>query len=104
MSRRTVAGWHPADELPPTDKDGESDYCLVMCAESSAPVVAWFNRFDNRWTSAIRSEFEQLHVTWWRKLKAIPISILPNDRFRRELALNMKMAYDDTKGEAHEQI
>ena len=101
MSVRTIAGWHPADEKPPTENEGESDYSMVLCAESSAPVVAWFNRFDNQWTPAIRSDFARLNISWWRRLKPIPVSILPQDGFRRELALNMNLAYDDTrKGDA----
>lgn len=93
-----VHGWTTVDTLPPTDNEGESGYMLVMCKECSAPVVAWYNSFDRAWYSGIKSLFDTLTVQWWKPLDRIPVSILPPDNlFRRELAINMGLAWPDEK-------
>ena len=51
-------GWHPASELPPLDKDGDSQDLIVICAMDSY--------FDlPRWSKVVNGIWGDKDVKWW---------------------------------------
>ena len=52
-------GWHPASELPPLDKDGNSQDVIVICGTMNL-------HYDlPRWSSVVNGIWGDKDVKWW---------------------------------------
>ena len=88
--------WRPAEELPLTDTEGESAYLLILCKESSAPVVGYYTtgylESTGRYVAAFGGA-KPVTARWWTPLEQIPASILPPGS--SQWAIQTGLAYRD---------
>lgn len=55
----TKVGWHSANELPPLDKDGNSQDVIVICGTMNL-------HYDlPRWSSVVGGTWGDKDVKWW---------------------------------------
>lgn len=55
----SLLGWHPASELPPLDKDGNSQDVIVICGTTNL-------HFDlPRWSQVVEGIWGDSNVKWW---------------------------------------
>ena len=55
------AGWHPSSELPPLDKDGNSQDVIVICGT----VNSYFDVPLPRWSKVVNGIWGDKDVKWW---------------------------------------
>lgn len=54
-------GWHPASELPPLDKNGNSEDVIVICGT----MDSYFDFDLPRWSKVVNGIWGDKDVKWW---------------------------------------